>query len=142
MMDYEHAIDADELYDWHANIVELTRTTVRVVLMNDKTYYPIVCGPVRLSRINTFLADFQSALLELMKETKIPEKIRVDYVNECKNVTFTKTLSRSKVSQLSSTGMDAEHYVYYEDLKIKEIDPYKYKRLVKWGLSNKRWCVQ
>lgn len=122
-MDYDHATDSDELYDWHANVVELTRATVLVVLMNDKTYYPIVCGPIILSKIYRFLADFQSILLELMQETKIPERIRVDYVNNCKDVTFTKTLNRSKVSQLSSTGMDAEHYVYYENLKIKEIDP-------------------
>ena len=122
-MDYDHATDSDELYDWHANVVELTRATVLVVLMNDKTYYPIVCGPIRLSKINRFLADFQSNLLQLMQETKIPERIREDYVNDCKNVTFTKTLNRSKVSQLSSIGSDALHYVYYEDLNIKDIDP-------------------
>ncbi|WP_459768558.1 DUF6933 domain-containing protein [Alkalibacterium sp. s-m-28] len=122
-MDYDHAIDSDELYDWHANVVELTRATVLVVLMNDKTYYPIVCGPIRLSKINRFLADFQSNLLQLMQETKIPERIREDYVNNCKNVTFTKTLNHSKVSQLSSIGSDALHYVYYEDLNIKDIDP-------------------
>lgn len=122
-MDYDHAIDSDELYDWHANVVELTRATILVVLMNDKTYYPIVCGPIRLSKINTFLADFQSNLLQLMQETQIPEHIRVDYVNICKDVTLTKTLTRSKVSQLSSTGSDALHYVYYEDLNIKDIDP-------------------
>lgn len=122
-MNYKHPTDTDELYDWHANVVELTRATVLVVLINDKTYYPIICGPIRLSKINTFLADFQSNLLELMKETKIPEQPRIDYANECRNVTFTKTLTRSKVSQLSATGTDALHYVCYENLKIKEIDP-------------------
>ncbi len=54
-MEYDHAIDSDELYDRHANVVELTRATVLVVLRNDKTYYLIVCGQVRLSKINTFV---------------------------------------------------------------------------------------
>jgi len=57
-----------------------------------------------------------------MQETKIPERIREDYVNNCKNVTLTRALTRSKVSQPSSIGSDALHYVYYEDLNIKDLE--------------------
>lgn len=126
---YKFDLNEDQLFDWHANIIELSKASCLVVLVNDLTKYAIVTGPVRSKKISTFIPEFKSILKEKMSHYDIPHSDIDQYIQEAEELLFTKSLGPKKIGPLNATVKDVEHYIYYEDLSLSKIDS---RSLTEW----------
>lgn len=119
---FEPSSDMDELYDWHANILEVSKTNCLVVLVNDLTNYPVVVGPIKYKKFKHFIPAFKTALKELMAKYDFQTQVIDSYVKQADSVLFTKTLGRKKTGPLNAIVKDLDHVLYYDAIKVADID--------------------
>lgn len=119
---FELSSEMDELFDWHANILELSNASCLVILINDLTNYPVVVGPVRYKKFNEFMPSFKDNLKELMSKYSFPNEIINYYIEQFDSILFTKSLGRKKIGPLNAMLKDLDHALYYDSVKINDID--------------------
>lgn len=103
--------DQDELYDWHASIVEENDVYI-ATFTNDLTGFPIVVGLLDIESIHEVFVYFKTVLAEVMVKQKIDKQIILDYLKKIEPSILTKTISRAKTGPLSAVTIEASNLLY------------------------------
>lgn len=121
--------DMDELYDWHANIIELSKAKCLVVLVNDLTNFPVVVGPITYKNFSRFIPAIKTGLKELMMTDDFPEEVIDSYLKQVDLLLITKSLGRKKIGPMNAITKDVEYALVYDSIKIADINSFT---LSKW----------
>ncbi len=124
LVEYEKD-EEPSFYDWHANLFLYNRRK-GVMLMNDATRYCIILYGLKAADFKRF----DQIALEAMKETFLAEGFSMNqinaYIENCGEVTYTKTSNRSILSQMSLfdwyVSEDIEEFVPSDSLNLVELN--------------------
>lgn len=97
----ESNIEQDELYDWHASVVELGEQYI-VTFTNDLTQLPVVVGLLKLEALSDIVEHFKKTLAQLMDELLFEESVIFDYLKAIHPSSITKSISRTKLGPLNA----------------------------------------
>ncbi|MFO8069583.1 MAG: hypothetical protein R6U02_06420 [Alkalibacterium sp.] len=121
---FELSSEMDELYDWHANILEVSKTNCLVVLVNDLTNYPVVVGPIKYKKFKDFIPAFIAGLEESMIKYSFPQDVIEGYIEQADSLLFTKSLGPKKIGPLNAIIKDVDHVLYYDSIKVADINSF------------------
>ena len=93
-------IKRESFYEWHANLFMFDRRK-GVILMNNKTRYPIVLYGLKAEHFKRFDQLVISAIEETFIAEGLPANKVKSYIAKCGEVIYTRTHDRSILSQIN-----------------------------------------
>lgn len=94
--------DEVSLFSWHANIIRINRRKT-VVLMNDMTQYAVVLFGVKAKELKNFNDIARQGIRETFQAEGIKEEVINLYLQQAKQVQYTKTKDRTSIARLNQT---------------------------------------
>lgn len=95
----EH-LEEDILFSWHANLITVKRRKAEV-LVNDKNRYVIVLHGLKAKDFNNLDALILQGIRETFQEECIKKDIIDQFVNQSKEIIYTKTKDRTSVARMN-----------------------------------------
>lgn len=92
--------DSDEFFSWHADKFVYNRKT-GLIIMNNLTRYIVILYDIKKKEIDNLLPLFITQLRVNMEIDHIEKKYIDSFIDDLKEITFSKTNNRSILSQLS-----------------------------------------
>ncbi|AQQ54045.1 DUF6933 domain-containing protein [Planococcus lenghuensis] len=99
--------EQDALYAWHANLLMLQRRKF-ILLMNNKTRYNFLIGPVTKKEMAKFEKIMRQELAANLAADGTDEELIKAYLSRMDGVRFTKTSERSILGQLNESAFYIE----------------------------------
>ncbi|BCR36150.1 DUF6933 domain-containing protein [Mariniplasma anaerobium] len=96
----------NDLFAWHANFININRKKL-LILMNDLTRFCIVFYGVKKSDFKDPIFMLQKAIIIAMGTEGYDQQTVMKYVNQIKEVTYSKTKNRTLVAQLNRAVEDS-----------------------------------
>jgi hypothetical protein len=103
-------ISIDPLYEWHANLFLFDRRK-GVIMMNNQTRYSVVLYGLKAEHFKKFESIALSAIEQTFLAEGITKEAVAQYINNCGDVTFTKTHDRSILGQLNDVQVILPFYI-------------------------------
>lgn len=110
----EGQISSDNLWAWHANLVNIDRRKA-IILMNNKTRYSVVIyrpKPKDYARMKDLI---QEAITAALRVEGVGEDVITSYFTAGGEIKFSKTADRSTVAKLNRAVRDVEFMQEYLD---------------------------
>ncbi|MDD2235468.1 MAG: hypothetical protein PHV03_11375, partial [Desulfitobacteriaceae bacterium] len=110
----EGQISSDNLWAWHANLVNIDRRKA-IILMNNKTRYSVVIyrpKPKDYARMKDLI---QEAITAALRVEGVGEDVITSYFTAGGEIEFSKTADRSTVAKLNRAVRDVEFMQEYLD---------------------------
>ena len=104
---------ADGFYSWHVNYITINRKKA-IVCMNNLTKYPIVLYRPKAKDIAQLEERVKEGIRAAFREEGVPESVIEEYLQNCGNAVYSKTVGRSLVANLNKTCETVRYY--YIDL--------------------------
>jgi len=96
----------NDLFAWYANFININRKKL-LILMNDLTRFCIVLYGVKKSDFQDPIMMLQKSIIISMAVEEYDQELVLNYVNQIKEVTYSKTKDRKLVAQLNRAVEDS-----------------------------------
>jgi hypothetical protein len=90
----------DDIYSWHANLIEI-KNKLGVVFVNDMTKYSVILLNLKSIDFKNIEELFFQALRKTLNQECIKESIIEDYIKGTSNIHFSKTKDRKHISTMN-----------------------------------------
>lgn len=128
----------ESLYAWHANIVNINRRKV-LVLMNNETRFPIVINRLLKKDLSNFEKLIHDAIRTALQMEGVIETVIDKYFALSKSLSFSKTANRSIISKLNNMVYDVDLWSEYieKDVTIQKYISPIVSRMIQSDAQNK-----
>jgi hypothetical protein len=99
----------EPLYEWHANLFMFNRRK-GVIMMNNQTRYSVVMYGLKAEQFKKFDQFALAAIERAFLAEGFSEKVVAQYIENCREVVFTKTHDRSVISQMNDMLLIASYW--------------------------------
>ena len=106
------ALEEDDIFSWHANIITINRRKA-VVLMNNQSRYTIVLFGLKAKDFKQLDQVILEAIRQVFKDENISDEVIEDYIAASPGLSYGKTKNRSMVARLNKA---CEMAYFYQDL--------------------------
>ena len=111
----EGQIPSDDLWAWHANLVNIDRRKASIILMNNKTRYSVVIYRPKSKDYTIIKEHIQEAITAALRIEGVGEDVITNYFTVGGEIEFSKTADRSTVAKLNRAVRDVEFLQEYLD---------------------------
>lgn len=113
------------LFSWHANIIRINRRKT-VILTNDATRYTVALYGLKAKDFKNIQSLIIDAIQKNFESDCVNQEIISKYIEDIREITFSKTQDRKQVARMNSAGKDIDHYSRHYD---SDVSPIKLSKL-------------